>query len=237
MRYFKDERRRAAVNDPLEHQPRLARELLGEQRAEGVGARTSPRATRTWRCSICRASSAATTRRPTGSSTRIVQASKTPCRGAARPRRQQARRLDQDPRQDLRALARAARRRRLEDVGHEEARARRTRSTRSGSSCSSSSRRSSRRCTHNGPGARAADRRRSREKAPKSYEAGRLAARGADKTGSCSSSQEARSDGSVVPWSLSHDPKVERAAQSPSIEADRARHDRHVSIDTTKKSA
>ena len=64
--------------DAARAQPRVARELLGQQRAEGVGARSSRRTTRTSPCSISRASSAATTRRPTASSTRSCRRRSTP---------------------------------------------------------------------------------------------------------------------------------------------------------------
>ncbi len=73
------------------------------------GRRSSRRTTRTSSCSICRASSAATTRRPTASSTRSSRRRQDAVRGAPRHRREQAGRLDQDPRQDLRAHAQAPR--------------------------------------------------------------------------------------------------------------------------------
>ncbi len=89
------------------HQRRVARELLGQQRAEGVGREVRRAAPERRRASTCRASSAATTRRPTASSTRSSPPAGKAVLGAARHRREQARRLDQDPRQDLRPHAEA----------------------------------------------------------------------------------------------------------------------------------
>ena len=53
-RYFKEELERGIIKTPARAQPRLAGELLGQQRAEGVGARASRRTTRTSSCSISR---------------------------------------------------------------------------------------------------------------------------------------------------------------------------------------
>jgi hypothetical protein len=54
---------------PARHHRRVARELLDQLGAEGVGGQVRVAPPATSRCSICRASSAATTRRPTASST------------------------------------------------------------------------------------------------------------------------------------------------------------------------
>ena len=71
-------RARSAAHAPARHQRRVAGELLGQQRAEGVGGEVRRAAPERRRCWTCRASSAATTRRPTASSTSIVSASATP---------------------------------------------------------------------------------------------------------------------------------------------------------------
>ncbi|MEI2764079.1 MAG: acyl-CoA dehydratase activase-related protein [Dermatophilaceae bacterium] len=75
-RYFKDEVARG--QHPSRHQRRVARELLGQQRAEGVGGEVRRAPPERRACSISRASSAATTRRPTASIDSIVDASATP---------------------------------------------------------------------------------------------------------------------------------------------------------------
>ena len=135
-------RERARSKSPLDINRRVAGELLGQQRAEGVGREVRRAPPERRRASISRASSAATTRRPTASSTRSSSSRQDALRGAARHRREQARRLDQDPRQDVRARAEAPRGapRGLEQA---EGTSSSTRSTRSASSCSSSRRSSS----------------------------------------------------------------------------------------------
>ena len=77
-RYFKEELESGTIKSRSTSTtcgPRTTRPTARRR----CGRRSSRRATRTSRCSICRASSAATTRRPTASSTRIVeQTSQTP---------------------------------------------------------------------------------------------------------------------------------------------------------------
>ena len=137
-RYFKEELDSGPMQDAARAQPRVAGELLGQQRAEGVGARASRRTTRTSSCSISRASSAATTRRPTASSTRSSRPAKTPYAALHDIDANKPGGVDQDPREDVRARAQAPRgapRGRAQEARASSS----TRSTRSASSSSSSS--------------------------------------------------------------------------------------------------
>ncbi len=106
-RYFKEEIAEGDVA-PARHQRRVAGELLGQQRAEGVGRevrRAAPqrRAARPLELQV----------RPRRAHLRHRRQHRDrrghALRGAPRHRREQARRVDQDPREDLRALAQAPR--------------------------------------------------------------------------------------------------------------------------------
>ena len=131
-RYFKEELKAGKIK-PARHQRRLAGELLGQLRAEGVGGevRGAPPergAARSLELQVRPRRADLRHHRP------HRRAQRDAARGAARHRRQQAGRLDQDPRQDLRALAQAPR---GAARGHRRARRPSSRgaSTRSGSSC------------------------------------------------------------------------------------------------------
>ena len=129
--------RAGVIETPLDVHRRVAGELLGQLACRRCGRRSSPRATRTSSCldlSIFKCGHDAPTYGLIDIDHRDVGDA---VLGAARHRRQQAGRLDQDPRQDLRAHAEAPR---GAARGHGDAR--RTSSiarasTRSGSSCSS----------------------------------------------------------------------------------------------------
>ena len=90
-------------------QPRVAGELLGQQRAEGVGGELRRAPPERGRARPVVASSAATTRRPTGSSTRIIETSKTPYAALHDIDANKPSGSHQDPREDLRPRAEAPR--------------------------------------------------------------------------------------------------------------------------------
>ena len=156
-RYFKEELARGQQS-PLEHQRRVAGELLGQQRAEGVGARSSRRTTRTSSSSTSRRFKCGHDAPIYGLIDTIIREVEDAVRGAPRHRREQARRLDQDPRQDVRPRAQAPRgdasrtRRKKE---HELAHAHRQEAPRAPRAARRSS---SQTRTRAGPGARRADR-------------------------------------------------------------------------------
>ena len=108
-RFFDEDIDAGRDQDAARAQRRLAGELLGQLRAEGVGREVRGAPPERGRARSVVASSAATTRRPTASSTRSSSSRGDAVRGAPRHRRQQAGRLDQDPRQDLRPRAEAPR--------------------------------------------------------------------------------------------------------------------------------
>ena len=75
---YKEELEAGLIKSAARAQPRVAGELLGQQRAEGVGGEVRGAPPERGRARPVVASSAATTRRPTASSTRSSTTSKTP---------------------------------------------------------------------------------------------------------------------------------------------------------------
>jgi hypothetical protein len=140
-RFFKDEVDQGPA--PARHQRRVARELLGQLGAEGVGrqVRRAPpqrRAARPLELQVRPRRAHLRHRREHREQTAGIA-----LRGPARHRRQQARRLDQDPREDLRAQPQAAPRG-ARGQHAQEGRAARRASTSKRSSCSSAEARAAR---------------------------------------------------------------------------------------------